>query len=340
VNYSYRDFHVTDGSIVFGLSAVKNVGDAAVGAIIEARENGGRFCSIGDFARRVDLKKVNKKVFESLIKCGAFDDLGRTRRALFEALDQVVEGAAGFHREKAQGQFNLFDVECLPAGGNGADFNIPELAEWDELKKLSFEREIIGFYITGHPLMKYEQNVRRYVNASTGSLSEISESSTVRMAGMIKSIKEIITKKGDRMAFAVLEDLAGSVEVTVFSDLYAQRRDLLQSGQPILVSGVREGEDDNPRVRAQEICAIEEATRMFSSRIHVRIFTTGVDPAKIRDLRGILTRHKGNLPVKLHVITPNKTETIIDLPSVQCAATDGLAIELNEAFGKNTVSFE
>ncbi len=145
VNESFQDFHVRDGKIIFGLGAVKNVGNGAITSILEARTEGGLFCSLQDFARRVDLRKANKKVIESLIKCGAFDGTGYSRRAMFEGQDLVLEQAAGFQREKLDGQANLFATECQPGeAANLTDVPIPEEPEWDELQKLSFKRKRWG----------------------------------------------------------------------------------------------------------------------------------------------------------------------------------------------------
>ena len=164
VNESYQDFHVVDQKIIFGLAAVKNVGEGAINSILEARQEGGPFCGLPDFARRVDLRKVNKKVVESLIKSGAFDAMGSSRRAMIEALDVEFEQAGNFQREKKEGQFNLFAAECVP--GEEANFpesRIPDIPEWDDSTKLNHEKQAMGFYLTGHPLVNYEDLIRRYV---------------------------------------------------------------------------------------------------------------------------------------------------------------------------------
>ena len=319
---------------------MKNVGEGAIHCILEARDEGGAFCTLNDFARRVDLRKVNKKVFESLIKCGAFDGQGHTRRALSESLDLVLDDAASFQKDKASGQVNLFDTECMPAGDAFGD-TIPELSEWEDLEKLSFEKEMIGFYITGHPLMRYEEEIRRYTSASSVTLGALPENSGVRLAGLVKSSKEITTKKGDRMAFVTLEDLTGTIEVTVFSDLYAQVRDLLQSGDPLIVVGVREGDEDNPKVLAKEIHHIEEAQHRYSNAVHIHISAPGTDLSQISNLKHILQRHKGRIPITLHVTIPKRTETIIGLPAFKCEPSTAFIAEIKEALGGNqTVTLE
>lgn len=341
VNESLEDFHVVEGKIVFGLSAVKNVGEGAVKSIIEARAENGPFCSLYDFARRVDLRKVNKKVLESLIKCGAFDGLGPSRRAMFDALDTVLDEATSFQREKSDGQVNLFESECVP--GDPASFKdiaISDLPEWEDLTKLSFEKELMGFYVTGHPLMNYEDLIKRFVTADSSRLAELPPQSAVKIAGLVKKIREITTKKGERMAFVTLEDLRGVTELTVFADLYRSSLELFQSGEPVLVSGIREGEQDAPKVLANEIHRLGDAPRHFSKRIRIRLTTHGTDPVQIKEIKKILNRHRGRTPVTLHVVIPNRSETIISLGPIACEASEGFRAELHNAPGNPTVSFE
>ncbi len=341
VNASMYDFHVTDGKIIFGLAAVKNVGEGAVKSILEAREDGGPFCSLQDFARRTDLRKVNKKVIESLIKCGAFDfPGGPVRRAMAESLDKIHDSAVNYQKEQADGQFNLFETECVPGKVNGSDVPIPDMVEWDDTRKLGYEKEMIGFYITGHPLMKYDRIISRYTNVSSAGLAKLEKSTRVRMAGLVKNIKEINTRKGHRMAFVTMEDLEGTVELTVFAETYGLTRDILKSGEPILLSGIRDGDEENVKAIAEEICLLEDAPLKFSNGIHIKISTTGADPSHIKSLKRVLNKHKGKVPVTLHVLIPNRTETVINLASVTCEASNELADDVKETFGYQAVSFE
>ncbi|MEW6349202.1 MAG: DNA polymerase III subunit alpha [Thermodesulfobacteriota bacterium] len=341
VNMSQQGFHVVDGKVVFGLSAVKNVGEGAIHAILAARQDAKSFCSVQDFAKRTDLKKVNRKVFESLIKCGAFDRLGPSRRAMIEALDAILDRAAEYQKEQAEGQFNLFDDECLSGDASGVlEAPVPDVPEWEDMEKLAHEKEMLGFYITGHPLMRYSDLIKRFTNVSSVTLGELANATPVRIAGLVKSIKEIKTKRGDKMAFVSMEDLAGDAEVTVFSDLYVQHRDLLQEGEPILVAGTKNGELDAPKVLAQQICHVKEAAQRFSHQMHVRISTTGTDPTQIKDLRALLSRYRGRLPVKLHVVIPNRTETVIAVSSLACEPSEELLAEAQRVFGYQPIYFE
>jgi DNA polymerase III subunit alpha len=341
VNDSFQDFHVKDGKIIFGLAAVKNVGEGAVNSILEARAEDGDFCSLDDFARRVDLRKVNKKVFESLIKCGALDQTGPTRNAMMASLDSVLEEAAKDQKEKAQGQFNLFGGECTPGNiGDSANLQIPDRPEWEDLEKLNFEKEVMGFYVTGHPLMKYETLIKRYTNASTLTLGLMEPPTPVTMAGMVKSIKEIFTKKGDRMAFATFEDLTGSVELTIFSDTYLEKKEILNTGEPLIISGVRDGEKDNPKMIVQDVVLLQQAEQRLSKNVHIRIATPGVDRTQVKELKQILSRHPGRMPVTVHVVVPNRTETVIGLHSVACEPNDALLVAVRETFGDQAITFE
>ena len=339
VNESHESFHVANGKIVFGLGAIKNVGENAVNSILEARREGGPFCGMYDFARRVDLRKVNKKVLESLIKCGAFDGMGPNRRSMLDSLDSVLEQAAGFQREQSEGQFNLFSMDC--SLGSSSDLTDPPIAfspEWEDLVKLSFEKDLIGFYVTGHPLMNFESIIREFTNCSVPRLVPVAVSTLVKLPGMVKSIKEIQTRKGDRMAFITFEDLEGIVEVTVFSDLYAQTRDLLNCGEPLILSGLREGEPDSPKILAQEIHLLKDAPRHFSRSVIVKVSTLGADSRQIRSLKTILERYRGKVPVKLSVTIPNRSETIISLGELGCDPSEAFMSEVRNQFGNDPVA--
>ena len=246
-----------------------------------------------------------------------------------------------FSAERNDGQFNLFAAECTPGQQSSfADIPIPALPEWEDLTKLSYEKDLMGFYVTGHPLMKYEDVIKTFTNASAASLGQMPVSSQVRIAGLVKKMKEITTKKGDRMAFVELEDLSGTTEITVFSDLYLPNRELLQSTDPLIVTGTKEGENDAPKILAQEIHPLDEAPRLFSRGIRIRISARRADPGQIKDLKRILTLHKGRTPVKLHVVIPNRTETVISLGSLACDVSKDLVEQVCGTFGDQAVAFE
>jgi DNA polymerase-3 subunit alpha len=341
VNDSYLDFRVKDKKIVFGLGAVKNVGDSAIASILEARREDGPFCSIEDFCERVDLRKVNKKVLESLIKCGAFDGTGPTRRAMLDALDTVLDEASKVQKERASGQFNLFGAQCAPAGFSaGSGSRIKDLPEWDDQDKLRYEKDSLGFYITGHPLMKHEDIIKRFATTNSRTIAEVESGASVKIAGIFKSVKEHVTKKGDRMAFAVLEDLTGSVEVTIFPELYSLNRQLLAAFDPVMVSGQKDGDSENPKLVAKDICPIEESPKRFGSGLHIRISADGAKPDQVRRLKSIIAGYPGKMPLRIHVVIPHKSETIIGLPEYGCDPSEELISSLKATMGDRAVFFE
>jgi DNA polymerase-3 subunit alpha len=287
----------------------------------------------------VDLRRTNKKVIESLIKCGAMDALGPSRKSMAEQLDTIVEEASSFQKEKSNGQFNLFAGECevaVPA----ADSSTHDAEEWDDLYKLQLEKELMGFYVTGHPLMNFIDIIEKYSNASSQTLAATEPQSLVRMAGMIKKIKEINTKKGDRMAFISLEDLTGITEVTVFADLYKLTRDLLQSGDPLMITGVREGDKESPKMLAHEIYPLDETPRRMSKGIRIRISALGADPRHVGQLKKIFSKHRGRVPVKVSVSIPNRSETLISLPAVECDPSEEFITEIRDVLGYPAVTLE
>ena len=217
INTSGLSFTVVDKSMRFGLGAVKNVGTGAIEAILEARKDG-KFTGLYDFCERVDLRRVNKRVIESLIKCGAFDSTAATRAAQMEGLEAAMNLGQRIQQERDSAQVSLFGTEeTVKINGSGG--KLPNIPEWHDKEKLAFEKEALGFLITGHPLDRYIDDIRRLASAEIAALGEQADGSEVRVCGIVSGLKEIITKKGDRMGFVTIEDLSGSVEVTVFSDI-------------------------------------------------------------------------------------------------------------------------
>ncbi len=311
VNESQLDFSVMNGKIRFGLAAVKNVGEGAIEAVLKVRDLDGPSTDLFDFCRRIDLRKANKRVVEALIKCGAFDSTGgATRAQLYAALETAFEAASQSQKDRQTGQTNLFGG-AMP--GALPKLKYPEVADWDETERLRFEKESVGFYITGHPLLKFADVLKRYANSDTAGLTALTDQSTARVGGMISSIKEINTRKGDRMAFATLEDLIGSVELVVFSEPFAKHGELLKSEQPIFVTGKLDIGEDQPKILVTEIVPLEEAHKLFTGTVHIAVDATGVGEDKLKELKGLFGRHKGNCLTVLHMKIPGRSETVLTL---------------------------
>ncbi len=340
INASDRSFTVHDKQIRFGLGAVKGVGAAALESIIDERREE-PYTSHQDFCERVDLRKVNKKVAEALIKCGAFDSLGGRRAQYIAALEDAMEVGQKVQREKAMGQESLFGTEeIISHKGNGYG-KLPELDEWPENILLGYEKECLGFYITGHPLARHSAAIKRFATCDTAGLPERSDKEEVKVCGIVSGLKELTTKKGDRMAFVTLEDLSGFVEMVVFPETYQAGMELLKGEEPILVSGTLDIGEESCKLMANEIFALSEVKERMTKRVHFRLTTPGLDEGQLKSLRDILGRHPGSCNAVLHLVIPNRSETIIGLPeTLKVAATDQIMDDAEKLFGYNVVTFE
>ncbi|PJA19977.1 MAG: DNA polymerase III subunit alpha, partial [Deltaproteobacteria bacterium CG_4_10_14_0_2_um_filter_43_8] len=340
VNESVKDFSVIEEGIIrFGLGAVKNVGAAAIESIVHEREKTEAYRSLHDFCRRVDTRKVNKRVLESLIKCGAFDFIKTTRASLFSGLDHALEMAFSHQRDRLSGQVSFFDT-FNSSDTEFTEEKLPELPEWQEKERLSYEKETLGLYITGHPLHQYELLLKTYATSNTLSVQEVKKNKEVRVGGLVSRMKEIMTRKGDRMAFVTLEDLQGTVELVVFSDLYSEASDLIKSDEPLFVTGLAESDGETVKIIAKDICSVDEVAINFTKSVHFYLDTKQVQSSDLDELKKMLTQHKGSCPSFLHFLTDGKTETVLSLPpQLYVMPSRELAHDISHRFGEDVMKF-
>ncbi|WP_432820979.1 DNA polymerase III subunit alpha [Trichloromonas sp.] len=340
INASERSFTVHGNSIRFGLGAVKGVGAAALESIIEQR-NEGLYSSLQDFCEKVDLRKVNKKVVEALIRCGAFDSLKGKRAQYMAVLEESMEIGQKVQREKEQGQESLFGTEEIVSHRGNGYGKLPDIDEWPEKILLGFEKEALGFYITGHPLARHGAVIKRFATCDTAGLSERSDKEEVKVCGIVSGIKELTTKKGDRMAFVTLEDLSGFVEMVVFPEVYQASMELLKGEDPLLVSGTLDVGEESCKLLVNEVLSLREVKERLTKRVHFRLTTPGLSEDQLQSLRQILGRFSGNCDVLLHLVIPNRSETIISLPEkLKVSASDEIMDAAEKLFGYNVVTFE
>jgi len=340
VNESYRDFTVIGNKIRFGLAAVKNVGSGAVDSIISERGKNGSFKDIFDFCQRVDLRKVNKRVLESLIKCGAFDFTGAHRSQMMAALNEAIEMAQLRQRERVSKQVSLFTAYGgMETGERGG--RLPDIEEWHENQLLSFEKETLGFYITRHPLARYEEDIKLFTSENTASLAHVESGREVKICGVVSSFKEITTRKGERMAFARLEDLKGVIEVILFPAVFLSSLPYLRGDDPIFVKGILDVGEESPKIKASDVMPLSKIKESSISGVHIRLTTPGLTRELLERLKSILSGRRGLCPVFLHIVIPNCSETVISLPAqFNVAPSDDMAREVEEVFGYNIVRFE
>ncbi|MCM8782103.1 MAG: DNA polymerase III subunit alpha, partial [Candidatus Omnitrophica bacterium] len=244
IEESFAKFTVIDASaqngiIRFGLSAVKNVGHAAIDSIIGARQKAKRFKDLFEFFKNIDTRLVNRKVVESLIKCGAFDRFGFKRSALFSIVDKLLNAASDFHKDKQGGQYSFFDSQDSANAFKGASFvEIPNIPEWPENQLLAYEKEMLGFYITKHPLTNYTALLKRISSATTKKLSEKKDGDEIAIGGILSKVRFTITKRtAEKMAIATLEDLDGAVEVLFFPSCYQKAAMHIKKDRFVYIKG-------------------------------------------------------------------------------------------------------
>ena len=336
ITHSEIPFTVEEGGIRFGLGAVKNVGVSALEEILSKRSDGGTFKSVNEFCSRVDLRKVNRRVIESLIKSGAFDCCGDHRAQLLASLDQAMERGQKAQRDRDSGQITMFEG----ALASDSEYSISQVESWSEQQRLAFEKECLGFYITGHPLEKYRKELERYVTVDLGRLVEMSEGQEVKVAGMKQSMREISTKRGDRMAFLTLEDLHGSAEVIVFSDAFTKAGHILASEGPFVVQGVIDSNGDKPKIKASDVELLEEYRQRVTKEILINLSTIGLSEDDLEKLKNVLVQHKGDCAVRLKLTIPTKAESVIALSDeFKVGSSDEMVNDVERIFGSGTVTF-
>jgi len=341
INASCRNFTVHEKDIRFGLGAVKGVGGGAVEAIVEAREKEGPFQSLHDFCERVDLRRVNKRVVEALIKCGAFDSLQHFRAQYLAALEEAMESGQKVQREKESGQESLFGTDQIVTQNGHAYGQLPDLEEWPENVLLANEKEAIGFYITGHPLARHSDAIKRFSTCDTAGLSERADKEEVSVCGIVTGIKLLNTRKGDRMAFVTLEDLSGFVEMVVFPETYTASAELLNSEEPLLVKGSVDVGEDACKILVNEVLSLKDVQERMTTLVHFRLTTPGLEERQLRALKEIMARYRGECEALIHLVVPNRSETVISLPEdLRLQASDEMMDDVEKLFGYNVVTFE
>ncbi len=340
INKSEFRFTVEGGDIRFGLAAVKGIGQAAVEELVATRKKAGGFKSPFDLFLEHDTKVLNRKAVESLIKAGTFDSLGWKRSQCYHMLDRMIDFGHDVQKAHAARQTSLF-------GSGGADLppvpqEVREMREWDESHVLSYEMDALGLYITGHPLAQHKDRVRKLVSHLLSELdSERDFDKDVRLAGIIGSLKQLKTKKDERMATFVLEDLTGKIEVVAFPECYAKHGSYLREGSLVWVKGKYMGEEDNRRISLSQAMPLAEAFEKQAKRVVVRIFLPGLEEATLSELKAILDAHEGKCPVYFELETPHSYRLTAQSAEVQkVTPSEDLLKKVEALLGEKSVSVD
>ncbi len=308
INESRADFSVVGDKIRFGLAAVKNVGLKAVESIILEREEHGSFRDLFEFTGRIEGAKVNRRVVEGLILCGALDFTGVYRSRLFAALDDALKISGANHDPN---QLNMFGSLDLKDGGLNDLFDLPDIDEWNEKEKLRKEKEALGFYITGHPLAGYNKEIGRFATCSIQDLPAQKDKSIVKIACVVESLKMKRTRKGDKMAILSLEDLTGSTEAVIFPDVFNRTAPILKGDEPLLITGSAEIGDSTAKIIAQEIVTLDSIRQKSVKAIILNLSEESVSKEVLEDLQDIVFKYPGECKLVFKVQTSNGKEVVI-----------------------------
>ncbi len=385
VNRSERKFSVeriTEGAhagqkaVRFGLEAIKGVGGSAVDALIEARKEK-PFKSVVDFCKRVSTRKANKKVLESLTIAGAFDSIAEVNRASIHAsLEKVIEHAADEQAERERGQNSLFDAfgsDEVKLVSSGAGNLFTQVEDWPESKRLTLEKQVVGFYVSGHPMERWQKIAEDWLGWSIEKLKRVNEEKAaaraknpalaaaaaqgsvgpdgryqrppkteVKICGLMGDVREVMTKKGSRMAFGAIEDLNGRIEVVFFPEAYASLGETIKratsEAMAVVLTGEVEFTDESPKVLAKSIDWAEDAHNGRVERVTLRLNPSETSPEQLRELKQGLLSHRGKCPVVIEFNDP-RFKTRLALPaSVRVSGTPQMAQAINRIFGKTVVS--
>jgi DNA polymerase-3 subunit alpha len=331
VNRSDLDFGVYEGDITFGLSAVRNVGEGVVEQIIAERQKNGPFLGFADFVERVDLNVLNKRTIDSLIKAGAFDSLGHTRRGLFERYLELLDTTVTRRRAEDMGQFSLF------GGANGMVEEVPiEFPDqsWDKRTRLSFEKEMLGLYVSDHPLLGVEQQLRRICSTTIPGLWEQEDKSKATIGGIVGSITRRYTKAGDPILFFTLEDLLGSTEVIAFPRTVAEFGPLVAEDAIVVVSGRVDHRGDDVKFIAEELRAPSLGEEEM---VRIRVPANRLSKSTVDRLKTALHNHPGDAPVYLHMVAERGEKVVRLGDEHRVQPRSALFAELRELLGPRAV---
>ncbi len=297
-------FPVPPGSAIrFGLAAIKNVGEGPVQVILEAREKGGPFTSLEDFCRRVDLRKINRKALECLIKVGALDQFGN-RQQLLEAIDQMLTFSASYHKAQEAGQISIFDLLGETDASEMTEIVLPDVPPPSPREMLKWEKELLGVYVTAHPLQKLDVDLSEFITEHAGRLTEAYAGRKVRTAGLIQRVHTITTRSGDPMAFVTLEDMYGTLDVVVFPKLYKETQHLWAEDKVVIVDGRVERREDSISLIAERV------------QDHVEILKPREDGLPMADVPPPVEEVLEPLPEEEDLILVDEDEPAEDLPDV------------------------
>ncbi|NIR49814.1 DNA polymerase III subunit alpha [candidate division KSB1 bacterium] len=338
VNKSFADFVVENGGIRFGLGAVKNVGKNAIQAIVQAREEEGPFSNLFEFCERVGVRLTNKKVLESLIQSGAMDSVEGHRAQKLGSLETAISFAQSAESQRSKGQTTLFDDQP------DSSYQYPPLAmvaEWSKAEALAYEKEMLGFYFSGHPLDKFSNEVKIFSSVTLDALESLKDGSAVKVCGIVTEFKSILDRKNNPMAFLTLEDFHGSAEVIVFSKIFDKYREILQPDAMIMVAGrTSTREDEETKILCDEIVPLAQVWDRFAKNLYLNMEPMGVDDPILNQVNEILKNNPGDCNLFINLKVRNQTKQTIKSRKMKVNPDPEVIMNLQSILGQENVWME
>ncbi len=304
INSAEGKFVAKNGRVQYGMSAIKGVGSAAIEQIVKERNEKGHFKNIFEFSARIDTRICNKKTIESLAQAGAFDSLHQNRAQLLASIEDVLSYASRKQEEERLNQVSLFGGDAA-SGGMSSEPNLRDCPPWTNIERLNKERELIGFYLSGHPLDKFREDTRLFAshNLSEEVLARLNDREPIKIIGIITTVKRISDKKGRPMAFAQIEDLNGSAEALIFSDVYDRHQGLIAPDTVVMLEGSISKRDEPPKIIANSMERVENLREKFQSQLllKLKLKTSELSKEDLHQMATLFSIHKGETPVKLVV---------------------------------------
>jgi DNA polymerase-3 subunit alpha len=342
VNEGHVEFRATPrGDIQYGLGAVKNVGRSAIKEITSARREHGSFEDIFDLTSRVDLRLVNRRVLESLIASGALDGLHGHRAQQMKAVSAALDFGQRLQEERASGQLSLMGALDETEGAQLRPRRLPDAKPWSDGETLAREKDVLGLYVSGHPLARYERELKVFATATINDLPEMEDGEPLRLGGIISQLKTTTDRKGERMAFVTIEDFTGRAELVVFSSIYAKRREEIHRDAAVIVEGkVSTREEEEPKVLVSDVVPLADAHQRFVERVIITITSAGLEEPPLEDLRELLLSHPGRCPVDL-VVRPADGEAVtISASGLKVQTSRELLDDLEGMVGESNVKLQ
>jgi len=341
VNESIARFRPVKGAILFGMAGVKNVGAGAVETLVAEREANGPYQGLIDFCQRIDSRDINRKTLESLIQCGAFDFSNVHRARLFGGLETALGRAVETAYDRASGQTSMFDLLGGEEPTGNDDHELPAAEPWPESEMLSAEKELIGFYISGHPLAQYEWTLNTFALQRIGKLEEIENETLIRIGGLIDKYRKVFTKKDPPRPYArlSLEEIEGTLNVVVWPDDFQRLEPLLEEKAAVMIGGklVHDFRDEL-EIQVAEIIPLADAPRLFAQRVSLHLAETSVNETRLQAIREILARHPGTTPLTICVQLDSNEKVFIKTSRENYVhSTRELVLELEHLLGEQGV---